>query len=46
MCLDPRNEKPSHSAKHVTDSLLQDEIDATTHAKQIADDVTNPFVFK
>ncbi len=35
-----RNEKPSHSTKHVTDSLLQDELDATTHEKQIADDVT------
>jgi len=35
-----RNEKPSHSMKHVTDSLLQDEFsDATTHEK-IADDVT------
>ena len=42
----PRNEKPSHSTKYVTDSLLQDELDTTTHAKQIADDVTNPFVFK
>jgi len=43
----PRNEKPSHSAKHVTGSLLQDELDATTHVvKQIADDVTNPFAFK
>jgi len=41
-----RNEKPSHSTKHVTDSLLQDELDATTHEKQIADDVTNPFDFK
>ena len=42
----PRNEKPSHSAKHVTESLLQDEFGATTHEKQIADDVTNPFAFK
>jgi len=42
----PRNEKPSHSAKHVTESLLQDELVATTHEKQIADDVTNPFAFK
>jgi len=42
-----QNEKPSHSTKHVTDSLLQDEFgDATTHEKQIADDVTNPFAFK
>ena len=41
-----RNEKPSHSAKRVTESLLQDEFSATTHAKQIADDVTNPFAFK
>jgi len=42
----PRNEKPSHSTKHVTDSLLQEELDATTHEKQISDDVTNPFDFK
>ena len=42
----PRNEKPSHSAKHVTESLLQDEFGATTHEKPIADDVTNPFAFK
>jgi len=42
----PRNEKPSHSTKHVTDSLLQDELDTTTHEKQISDDVTNPFDFK
>ena len=41
-----RNKKPSHSTKHVTDSLLQDELDAMTHEKQISDDVTNPFVFK
>ena len=40
-----RNEKPSHSMKHVTDSLLQDELDIMTHEK-IADDVTNPFAFK
>ena len=41
-----QNEKPSHSMKHVKDSLLQDEFgDATTHEK-IADDVTNPFAFK
>jgi len=40
-----RNEKPSHSTKHVTHSLLQDELDDTTHEK-IADDVTNPFAFK
>jgi len=45
-CKNPRNEKPSHSVKHVTESLLQDELDATTHEKQIADDVTNPFAFK
>ncbi len=42
----PRNEKPSHSAKHVTESLLQDEFGATTHEKPIADDVTSPFAFK
>jgi F0F1-type ATP synthase epsilon subunit len=41
-----QNEKPSHSTKHVTESLFQDELDATTHEKQIADDVTNPFAFK
>jgi len=42
-----RNEKPSHSTKHVTDSLLQDEFGyTTTHEKQIANDVTNPFAFK
>jgi len=41
-----RNEKPSHSTKHVTESLFHDELDATTHEKQIADDVTNPFAFK
>jgi len=40
------NEKPSHSTKHVTESLFQDELDATTHEKQIAADVTNPFDFK
>ncbi len=45
-CKNLRNEKPSHSKKHVTDSLLQDELDAMTHEKQISDDVTNPFVFK
>jgi len=45
-CKNLRNEKPSHSTNHVTDSLLQDELDATTHEKQIADDVTNPFDFK
>jgi len=41
-CKNLRNEKPSHSTKQ----LLQDELDATTHEKQIADDVTNPFDFK
>ncbi len=41
-----RNEKPSHFTKHVTESLFQDELDATTHEKQIAADVTNPFDFK
>jgi hypothetical protein len=45
-CKNLRNEKPSHSTKHVTDSLLQDELDTTTHEKQISDDVTNPFDFK
>ena len=41
-----RNEKPSHSTKDVTESQFQDELDATTHEKQIAADVTNPFDFK
>ena len=45
-CKNPRNEKPSHPAKHVTESLLQDEFGATTHEKPITDDVTNPFAFK
>jgi len=41
-----RNEKPSHFTKHVTHSLLQDELDNTTHEKQITGAVTNPFAFK
>jgi len=41
-----RNEKPSHSTKHVTHSLLQDELDKDTTRDEIADDVTNPFAFK
>jgi hypothetical protein len=41
-----RNEKPSHSTKHVTHSLLQDELDEDTTREEIADDVTNPFAFK
>ena len=44
-CKNLRNEKPYHSTKHVTHSLLQDELEDTTHEK-IADDVTNPFDFK
>ena len=42
----PRNEKPSHSTKHVTHSLLQDELDEDTTREEIADDVTNPLAFK
>jgi len=41
-----RNEKPSHSTKHVTHSLLQDELDKDTTREKIADDITNPFAFK
>ena len=43
---DLRNEKPSHSTKHVTHSLLQDELDEDTTLEEIADDVTNLFAFK
>ena len=40
-------EMRSHlTTKHVTESLFQDELEATTHEKQIADDITNPFAFK
>ena len=48
-CKDLRNEKPSHSTKHVTHSLLQDELDEDKSRVEIekrSDDVTNPFVFK
>jgi len=31
----PRNEKPSHSTKHVTPSLLQDELDADKSPMEI-----------
>ena len=41
-----RNEKPSHSTKHVTHSLLQDELNEDTTREEIADDVTNLFAFK
>jgi len=41
-----RNEKPSHSTKHATHSLLQDQLDEDTTRVEIADDVTNPFAFK
>jgi len=41
-----QNEKPSHSTKHVTESLFQDDFNVTTHEKQIAEDVMNPFAFK
>ena len=43
---DFRNEKPSHSTKHVTHSLLQDELNEDTTREEIADDVTNLFAFK
>jgi hypothetical protein len=46
---DLRNEKPSHSTKHVTHSLLQDELDEDANLMEIekkSGDVTNPFVFK
>jgi len=46
---DLRNEKPSHSTKHVTHSLLQDELDedkTRVEVEKRSDDVTNPFVFK
>jgi len=41
-----QNEKPSHSTKHVTHSLLQDELAEDTTREKITDDVTNPFAFK
>ena len=47
---DFRNGKPSHSTKHVTPSLLQDELDEDESPIKIEEkkngDVTNPFVFK
>jgi hypothetical protein len=46
---DLRNEKPSHSTKHVAPSLLQDELDKDESSMEIekkSGDVTNPFVFK
>jgi hypothetical protein len=43
---DFRNEKPSHSAKHVTRSLLQDELDESSMEIKKSGDVTNPFAFK
>ena len=46
---DFRNGKPSHSTKHVTHSLLQDELDGDESPMEIErkfGDVTNPFVFK
>ena len=47
---DLRNEKPSHSTKHVTHSLLQDELDeedkTRVEIEKRSDDVTNLFVFK
>jgi hypothetical protein len=41
-----RAEKPSHSAKHVTPSLLQDELDKSSTEIEKSGDVTNPFAFK
>jgi len=41
-----QNEKSSHSTKHVTHSLLQDELDKDTTREEITDDITNPFAFK
>ncbi len=46
---DLRNEKPSHSTKHVTHSLLQDELDEDVNLMEIekkSGDVTYSFVFK
>ena len=46
---DLRNEKPSHSMKHVTHSLLQDELDedeSLMETEKKSGDVTNPFAFK
>jgi hypothetical protein len=43
---DFRNEKPSHSAKHVTPSLLQDELDEISMEIEKSGDVTNLFAFK
>ena len=43
---DFRNEKPSHSAKHVTHSPLQDELDESSMEIKKSGDVTNPFAFK
>jgi hypothetical protein len=46
---DLRNGKPSHSTKHVTPSLLQDELDEDENLMEIekkSGDVMNPFVFK
>jgi len=45
-CKNLRNEKPSHSTKHVTHSLLQDELNKDMTCEEIADDATNPFAFK
>ena len=43
---DLQNEKPYHSTKQVTHSLLQVELDEDTTRVEIADDITNPFAFK
>jgi hypothetical protein len=46
---DFRREKPSHSAKKVTRSLLQDELDENESSMEVekkSGDVTNPFAFK
>ena len=45
-CKNLQHEKPSHSTKHVTHSLLQDELDEVTTSVEIADDVMNLFAFK
>ncbi len=46
---DFRREKPSHSAKKVTRSLLQDELDENEISMEVekkSGDITNPFAFK
>jgi len=43
---DFQHEKPSHSAKHVTPSLLKNELDESSKEIEKSGDVTNPFAFK